>query len=370
MEDELARDQGPAEGSHSGSTSPAPSRNPTSGPALVPALIPASVPAPAPAPGSFDELFRQFMKAYLESQKPSRPLAERERSLKAKVPDVYYEKLHIDCYHFCQQCEDHFETAGATGANRTPFAASFLRGNISVYWTQFKCCHRGEELTPITWTEFKAFLQKNLGESKSFVDSIWKKFKRDSQYQHLQSILMEFDPAAAPTESTMVRYFEEGLKPSIKAEMNQDATYLDDYEELVAKAIRAEAKAGLRPSSYVRETDQQVFRGSRPAHTTAHKVQIQKAMKDHCGDESRDKAPVSTSVQDFPSDKDNSRKDKKKKQHKDKWDSTNPATGVNTAEVSGRRRKQRKDISEITCYNCNKKGHYSDKCPEPRRSKN
>ena len=33
---------------------------------------------------------------------------------------------------------------------------------------------------------------------------------------------MEFDPAAAPTEVTMVRYFEEDLKPSIKAEMNQD----------------------------------------------------------------------------------------------------------------------------------------------------
>ena len=57
----------------------------------------------------------------------------------------------------------------------------------------------------------------------------------------------------------MVRYFEESLKPSIKAEMDQDATYLDDYEKLVAKAMRAEAKADLRPSFYVRETDIQVL---------------------------------------------------------------------------------------------------------------
>ena len=56
---------------------------------------------------------------------------------------------------------------------------------------------------------------------------------------------MEFDPVAAPTESTIVKYFEEGLKSSIKAEMDQDAIHLDDYEELVAKAVRAEAKAGL-----------------------------------------------------------------------------------------------------------------------------
>ena len=106
----------------------------------------------------------------------------------------------------------------------------------------------------------------------------------DSQYQlkevydwasyleHLQSILMEFDPAAAPTELMIVRYFEKGLKPSIKAEMCQDATHLDNYEELVAKTVRPEAKAGLRPSSYVRETDIQVLWENRPTHTTAHKV--------------------------------------------------------------------------------------------------
>ena len=46
---------------------------------------------------------------------------------------------------------------------------------------QFKRRQDGE-VALITWTEFKAFLQKNLGESKSFVDSIWKKLKKDSQY--------------------------------------------------------------------------------------------------------------------------------------------------------------------------------------------
>ena len=72
--------------------------------------------------------------------------------------------------------------ARATGFNWTPFAAFFLRGNISVRWTQFKCRNRGEKLTPITWIEFKAFLRKNLRKSKSFVNSIWRKLKKDSQY--------------------------------------------------------------------------------------------------------------------------------------------------------------------------------------------
>ena len=56
---------------------------------------------------------------------------------------------------------------------------------------------------------------------------------------------MEFDPVAVLIESTIVRYFEEGLKPFIKAEMDQDVTHLDDYEELVAKVVRAETKVGL-----------------------------------------------------------------------------------------------------------------------------
>ena len=57
----------------------------------------------------------------------------------------------------------------------------------------------------MTWLEFKEFFQKNLGNSKAFVDSVWKKVKRNFQYQHklvqdwaahleyLQSILIEFD---------------------------------------------------------------------------------------------------------------------------------------------------------------------------------
>ena len=145
----------------------------------------------------------------------------------------------------------------------------------------------------------------------------------------------------------------------------------------MSKAVRAEAKAGLRPSSYVQEADFQVLRGSRPTHTTAHKVQTQGAGKDHRGDDSKASkgsasAPASASTQGSePSEK--AKKDKKKywrdkKGPREPKDSSTPASGVNRTEAGGSRRKNKKDLSGVTCYNCNKKGHYSNKCPEPPKN--
>ena len=149
VEDELTKEPGPVGGPHSGSTSPALSRNPIPGSKLVPTLNPA--PIPAPAPPSSNKLFKKFIKTYLESNQESRQSPkERKQSFKVKIPEVYYNKLHMDCYHFCQQCKNHFKTVGATGFNRTLFSASFFHGNISVHWTQFKRRNRSQELTSIT----------------------------------------------------------------------------------------------------------------------------------------------------------------------------------------------------------------------------
>ena len=61
------------------------------------------------------------------------------------------------------------------------FVATFLHGPISLRWAQHKWRHK--HVTPIIWSEFKAFLRKALGSSHAFIDSIWSKFRKDSQYQ-------------------------------------------------------------------------------------------------------------------------------------------------------------------------------------------
>ena len=67
VEDELTRDLGSVEDPHSGNTSLAPSCNSIPGPNLVPALISAPILAPPLVLISINELFKKFMKAYLES---------------------------------------------------------------------------------------------------------------------------------------------------------------------------------------------------------------------------------------------------------------------------------------------------------------
>ena len=143
-EDELAR--GPPGASTKGSNTPTPS-SPASR-----AQTPAS--AQASTSSSNKGLFQQFIKAYLENQNknqapPPAPIqAElREQLLKARFPDLYYGNSHLDCYRFCQQCEDHFDTAGASGPNRIPFAALFLRGLVVERWHQHKFRAEGALMT-------------------------------------------------------------------------------------------------------------------------------------------------------------------------------------------------------------------------------
>ena len=248
-------------------------------PILTPVMSRAPTPAPATtfvgAPSLDNKLFKQFIKAYLEAQVPGwieNDPEPREQLLKAQFPDLYYGNLHMDCYQFCQESEDHFETAGAKKPNRNPFVALLLYGLVTQRWIQHK--RRRNGAVAMTWPEFKEFFRKNLGDFRTFVDSVLKKVKRNSQYQdksvqdwaalleYLQSILIEFDSEWALEEGTMIWYFWEGFCPLVTVKMEQRGQELDSFEELVEKAVDAKAKAALRPRSYARKTDQHCLRGS------------------------------------------------------------------------------------------------------------
>ena len=95
-----------------------------------------------------EKLFTKFMKMFMETTQGRNQLELQERPLKARTPETYSGKSHMDCYYFYQQCEDYFETSETTGMNCTPFAATFLRDSISLRWAQEKRRHNCT--TPIT----------------------------------------------------------------------------------------------------------------------------------------------------------------------------------------------------------------------------
>ena len=166
----------------------------------------------------------------------------------------------------------------------------------------------------------------------------------------------------------MICYFREGLKSSIKVEMEQQDRESIDFEEMVQRAVNAEAKAGLRSSTMVRELDAHCPRGHRPSYNTSSKVQTQgTTANEPRTKESRSKEAKSTDGKAPVPPRSNeptkpNRKKKKREWLKKKKDST-LVTEDNAIEAQKKKRTPG-DISQVTCYNCQKKGHFANKCPE------
>ena len=143
-----------------------------------------------------------------------------------------------------------------------------------------------------------------------------------------------------------------------------------DFEEMVQRAVNAEAKTGLRSSTMVWNLDACCPRGHRLSHNTFSKVQTQGSK-----DSSRSKEPKPKDLKPAPS-RDNvaepvkkeNRKNKKKRlqNHRREQNKQIPATNKNTK--APKKKKKRRDPSEVTCLNRDKKGHYASNCTEPLKN--
>ena len=80
---------------------------------------------------------------------------------------------------------------------------------------------------------------------------------------------MEFDFQWALEEGTMIWYFQEGFRLSVRVEIEQCGQELNSFEELVKKTVDGKAKAVCQPRSYVCKTNQHCFWGSRPSAAKA-----------------------------------------------------------------------------------------------------
>ena len=114
----------------------------------------------------------------------------------------------------------------------------------------------------------------------------------------------------------MICYFWKGLKPSIKVKMEQQDRKSMDFEEIVQRAVNAEAKAGLRSSTIVWESDARCPRGHCPSHNISSKVQTQgTTAKEPRSEQLKPKDPKSAPSRDDLAEpaKKEDKKEKKKK---------------------------------------------------------
>ena len=96
------------------------------------ALIPSETPTLSLVSPPAEDLFTKFMKVFVETTQVQALAKPQEPPLKAKTLKTYGGKFHMECYHFCQQCEDYFKISSAIGTNCTLFVALFLNGSISL----------------------------------------------------------------------------------------------------------------------------------------------------------------------------------------------------------------------------------------------
>ena len=113
----------------------------------------------------------------------------------------------------------------------------------------------------------------------------------------------------------MICYFWEGLKPSMKVEIEQYDWESIDFEEMIQKAVNVEAKVGLRSSTIVWDLNACCPRGHRLFHNTCFKIQTQSSKNFSCSKETKSKDPKLALSYDDAAEpaKKKDKKDKKKK---------------------------------------------------------
>lgn len=87
---------------------------------------------------TLQNLFLQFMQAYLEDCRAFSTLFEQKKTshqlFMAYNPNFYYRNFHIEYYYFCKYCENYFDIARGKRHKQMFFATFFQKGHILYRW--------------------------------------------------------------------------------------------------------------------------------------------------------------------------------------------------------------------------------------------
>ena len=86
--------------------------------------------------------------------------------------------------------------------------------------------------------------------------------------EHLQSILLKYNPVGASTKPTMLKSFQKDLKPFVLAELEYRDLELESFDQMVKKAVNAKAKLAFQPWTSTKEMDQYYPRANQLVNST------------------------------------------------------------------------------------------------------
>ena len=210
---------------------------------------------------------------------------------------------------------------------------------------------------------------------------------RAAHLKHLQTILQKFDVDMVILERILIRLFCNGLQLSIHAQTEQDGCQKNTWEQAIKKAIIAKAKTNLNFPSWVRKIDA-CYPWGHQSSSKADKHTKEKVFNRNFPrfQKSKSQPPQrskNTETSDkFCKDHSNNRRNKKGRRDygpcRPRHLGFTPATEVNTTNSSALNNRNRKrpsnredkDMSQVTCYNCNKKRHFVNQFIKSHKPKN
>lgn len=187
---------------------------------------------------------------------PATPAELPYRPGKPPKPDFYYGDSKAEYNDFIKACENAFlMDNNKRDQDRVTYGKVYVRGKIPAnQWRQFERLH--PDRSTITWADFKHQILLGLGDIGNQQILLEERYSRarqgndeDARSYGGRLGQLEKELGRFPEERERFNKFRAGLKPSIKAKINEQAVQASTCQELVAQCHRIEDRYYTQPQT-------------------------------------------------------------------------------------------------------------------------